>query len=357
LKPALIFDSTGGEMIERRTGGFLTACLALLVLLQWTAISGAQEHPPKAQIVISMSTTDRTGKTRAKAWTNEDLKIGEGKKEFLYISANGYSVAAQDDQPIRRFDDYRYSWEFDIRLLSTDVDSVTFDLVWQRMDLVAGNKTAAAGERQTITLAQGDRHVLDFVPCTADSSYANVVIDVQASPLENPPYAGQKLAYEMWMVQNAADGTKTTRQISITGRQGERSSFQFEPVPLPLDLRAAPGVDSPFKVYMDGTICGRLTPDGLIQIVLQSRRSYRFREQGGGSGNGMKPFTMKPGETVSIDLPSEGGYTTYETDGKTMIALPMNGVTIGDAGRIKVDLGQFLAGTKTSIILVAHPER
>lgn len=304
-----------------------------------------------------MSTTDRTGKTQAKAWTNEDLKIGEGKKEFLYISANGYSVAAQDDQPIRRFDGYRYSWEFEAKLISTDVDSVTFDLVWQRMDLVAGNKTAATGDRQTITLAQRDRHVLDYVPCTADSSYANVVIDVQASPVENPPYAEQKLDYEMWLVQDAADGTKTTRHASVTGRQGERASFQFEPVPLPLDMKAAPGADSPFKLYVDGMICGRLTPDGSIQVVLQSRRSFRFREQDGGSGNGVKPFTLTPAETVSIDLPSQGGYTTYEPDRETVIALPRSGVTIGDAGRIKVDLDQFLAGTKTSIILVARPER
>ena len=239
------------------------------------------------------------------------------------------------------------------RLVSTGIDAVTFELDWQRSSLVDGKVSVAASDHRTISLGQGDRHVVDFVTCSpADSNVANVLIEVQASPIENAEYAEVRLGYDLWLTQQPADGAKTVRRIALNGRQGEKLSFKFDPVPLPLDRSARADADSPLKMYVDGTIVGRANPGGTIQVALQTRR-----HMGGFGSWGTKIFDVKPDETVTVELPAERGYWDWKSPVGGFIVNPRPGVAITSDGRVRVELGQYLEGAKTAITLRIHRDR
>ena len=83
-------------------------------------------------------------------------------------------------------------------------------------------------------------------------------------------------------------------RLALNGRQGGKRAFKFDPLPLPLDMSARVDADSPLKMYVDGTIVGRVTTRGTIRVALQTRRCIRFNE--GGSSIGTKIFDVKSDE-------------------------------------------------------------
>ena len=253
----------------------LAAGMALYPAMSGSARAVAQDSPPRAEITISMLGTFRNGTTRIKATTGGDFRLqaGESRDAYFYISANGAAGALDYQGPVRGSSRYKHAWTVKPRLVSTGIDAVTFELDWQRSSLVDGKVSVAASDHRTISLGQGDRHVVDFVTCSpADSNVANVLIEVQASPMENAEYAEVQLGYDLWLTQQPADGAKTVRRIALNGRQGEKLSFKFDPVTLPLDRSARADADSPLKMYVDGTIVGRANPGGTIQVALQTRQ-------------------------------------------------------------------------------------
>lgn len=342
----------------------------------------AQDQPPKAKITITLSATDRAGVTRVRSSSSDDIAVKDGKgwKAHFFSSRDGGSggtgpvgggtyaggvstgtagvstgaVGVSAGVPFGQMDEY-FSWDVDVRLVSTGIDSVTFDLDWHRSENDAGKALVAAGDHRTIMLRQGDRHVLDFVSCSpADSRIANLLMEIQARPVEDPEFAGVNLGYDLWLVQQAADGAKTTRHATVKGRQGEKVPFEFMPVGFPLEAMAQPEADRLLKMLVDGTITGRVSSDGPIQVSLQPRLSFRFGDEPrGGIGSGTKTFTVREGEAISLELPSRSGYCAGWIDG-AKIANPAAGVKLVDNGRVEIDFKQFLAGTKTSILLTVR---
>jgi len=130
--------------------------------------------------------------------------------------------------------------------------------------------------------------------------------------------------------------------------------FRFSPVSLQLDTRSLPDTDSPFKMLIDGTIRGRVTPNGTVQVALQPHLRSRFRDASSGISSGVKTFLLKAEETVALELPSEGGYVEGGPDVAANIGNPRPGVSITDKDRVRVDKKQFFAGAKTSLILTVH---
>jgi hypothetical protein len=62
---------------------------------------------------------------------------------------------------------------------------------------------------------------------------------------------------------------------------------------------------------------------------------------------------VREGEAISLELPSRSGYCAGRIDG-AKIANPAAGVKLVDNGRVEIDFKQFLAGTKTSILLTVR---
>jgi hypothetical protein len=396
--------------MNRHTMQVLSVCVALF--LSQVPKSAAQDQPPKARITITLFATDRAGVTRARAASSDDISIkgGESRKAHFWGSRDGGAVGVTSDTgagegsavssggstdggevntgavvggavggnanigggssgagrsgfgavkgnargPFGQTDQY-FSWDVEVRLASTNVDSVTLDLDWHRSENDDGKTRVASGDHRTITLRQGDRHVLDFVSCSpAESHTANLLVEFQAAPVEDPAFAGVNLGYDLWLVQSAGDGSKSTRHLALTGRQGEKVPFKFMPVMLPLEAQARAEADSPLKMLVDGTITGRMAPDGTIQVALQPNQSFRLMDEPhGGMGSGTKIFTMKAGETINLELPDRSGYSIGSI-GAGKIANPAAGVKLMSDGRVIIDFKQLLAEAKTSILLTVQ---
>jgi hypothetical protein len=343
----------------RGIGRALLLLLLLAILWSRSQVPLAQDRPTKATIILTMSATDRNGMTRAMATTGDDfaLKVGESRKAFFYLGPTGSASGLDFDHPWQWLDQYRYSWQVQVQLASIGLDTVTLDIDWQRLESDGSKARQAAGDHRTITLNQDGRHVLDFLPFSpTDSRVANAVFEVRAAPVEESVFAELRFGYDLWLVQLTAGGAKMTRHVTVNGRQGEKVPFRFEPVPLPLDMRAQPEAESPLKLHVAGTISGRQTPDGSLQIDLQPRRSFQIGGGGGGTSGGIKTFVVQPGETVNLELPSANGYFTLRPDGGLPVTNPMVGVSNIAAGLAQIELKPYLDVAQTSIILTVRKQ-
>jgi len=208
-----------------------------------------------------------------------------------------------------------------------------------------------AGDRRIIKLQQGTRHVLDYIPvAAADSKITNAIVEVQAAPIEDPAVAGIKLDYDLWVEEQTADGARTNRRVELTGRQGEKVPYRFDPASLHLDTRPGSDGSSPFKFFLDGNIVGRLARDGSIQLALSIGQSISSH----GGYRLTKSFSLKEGETISIELPVQKGRISGMLAAGANIVNPRAGVAISDGGRVTVDLEQYYSGTKVSLILTVR---
>ena len=367
-------------MTRRVKGAIVIVWLAFLFALPWPSPANAQDQPQKADIVIAMLTTARDGTTSTPVSGSGAAKIGETKTHYFYTSAKGEPSGGSDGKPPEAYVggsgvrtavvggrvvtspitlppvQYDYLWQVDVKPVSIAIDVVTFDLDWKRTDVKDGARQVAAGDHRTITLRQGERHVLDFIPCSPDARCANLFLEVQASPVEESAVADLAFAYDLWLVHQTADGVKVTRHALVSGRQGEKLNFNFSSVPLQLDAAAAPDAGSPFRLQVRGTIVGRQKPDGTIEIALQPTRVQRFTTGWAGFAGGVKTFVSNPEETTSIALPAGGGRSQWRADAGFKLTSPRPGVAMTD-DKVNIDLKPFFEGTNTSILVTVRREK
>lgn len=366
-------------MTHRPTRRVVLMFGVLLLALALPAFAAAQDQPQKANIVVALQRTARDGATFTPVSGDGAAKVGETLTHYFHTTADGRS-GGSDAKPPEAYVgaagvrvgmaaggivsspastpplQYDYLWQVDVKPVSIAIDVVTFDLDWNRTDIKDGTRQVAAGDHRTITLRQGERHLLDFITCSPGSRCANLFLEVKASPVEDASVADVTFGYDLWLVHQTADGAKATRHAVVTGRQGEKVNFSFPSVPLPLDAAAAPDTDSPYRLRVSGTIAGRMKPDGTIEIALQPTRRQQFPTGGGGIAGGTKTFAAKPEETTSIALPSGSGYSSWRADAGFRLTNPRPGVTTaGDS--VRIDTKPFFQGTTTSILVTVRREK
>ncbi len=370
------------------------ACWVLSFALLLPAIVAAQDQPQKANITIALSKTARDGTTFTPVRGGGSATVGEAETHYFYTTAKGDPSGGGDRPPeayagmqgmkvtvtpggatggvsggggvagaiVTRSSttvpapQYDYLWQVAVKPVSIALDVVTFDLDWQRTDVKDGARQVAAGDHRTITLRQGERHLLDFLPCAPDAACANVFLEVQAAPLEDVSLAQTALTYDLWLVHRTAEGAKVMRHGLVSGRQGEKLSFNFAPVPLQLDAAVSADAGSPYRLLVSGTIVGRQKPDGTIEVALQPTRRQQFAAGGGGFAGGVKTFVSNPDETTSVALPPGGGMSAWDAPAGFKLTTPRPGVSMqGDS--VRVDLKPFFEGTETSILVTVHKEK
>lgn len=351
----------------------------LVALLLPSTGAVAQDQPQRADITISLMRTGRDGGTSTPVRGGDATRVGETKRHYFFTTANGSPSGGSVDQPPEAnlggggveptvvggrvatswakvpAVDYEYLWQVDVKAVSIALDLVRFDLDWTRTDVKDGARQVGAGDHRTITLRQGERHVLDFINCSPDAPCANLFLDVQAAPVENPAVAQTNLGYDLWLVHQTADGGKATRHVLVSGRQGEKVSFNFASVPLQLDASAGPDADSPYRLHVGGTIVGRIKADGTMEVAVSPVRKGQSPTGSAGLGSGVKSFTSKPGETTSVVLPPVSGGSKWRAEPGFKLRSLRPGVSIaGDS--VIIDLKEFFRNTDTSILVTVHKE-
>jgi hypothetical protein len=202
------------------------------------------------------------------------------------------------------------AWHIEARLVEIRLGEAAIDLKWKRRvnraDLTpAGSFTS----EQRLVLREGDPRILDLVrtaqrPGTGCESFG-LTFELQ---FEGPHVLSDAaIAYDLWLVQQDADGELVTDRYQVTAKQGRQVDYFFRPVPYTADGRRTDEGAAAILMNVSGAIRGRMRTDGNIDLMLDASRWFRDSAATAAVGNvGRTMLTVKPGETieVSANLPS-----------------------------------------------------
>jgi hypothetical protein len=331
----------------------LTVAFAMSSLVATTGL--AQERAAKAHVDVRVAGTIRSEATGVPSATaGGDLAIGDAGTYSVHgdfagaTGAGGWPAATSDTS---------FAWRVEARLLSVKTDLIEVSLTWGRYRRGAGSDAPEAGDGRVVSLKAGQKHVLDLVQSDAPRSrVANLIVEVEAKQVEDLAYAGMAIGYDLWLVHENRAGQKTTRRVQTVGAQGEKVGFPFPRLGFELDGTVVPrSSNPPLTVAVDGTILGRMRPDGAIDLVVDSRLWTGCRDGGLGGGGGRKEFVARDGETVAVDLPFGSGYCGTITGE----AVPPNvrpGVSPFGNG-LRVSNREFFEGDRLSLLVTARRQQ
>jgi len=302
-----------------------------------------------------------TGNTAV--YSTPSFKVGESHTEFYNAGVSGKGLATGGSSTLvphrpagaewARSISLLYAWRVQVTLASVTAEDVTFDVDWNRYDITGDTPQPIAGDRRTIKLRPGARHVLDLLDLTSQNlTETNLVLELEV-PRDDAPraeYANATLAYEVWLVHEPMNGQKVTERLNVAGRDGQAVPFRFTPLAFSLD--AAPqagGAAGPIKVTVEGSVKGRIRPDGGVDLAVQSGRLIQCTPGLTARETGTKSFVVKPDETTGIEFPFVNGYCPIGAGSQP--ANPRPGVVTGDDGKLRVNFKEFFAGDKTSILV------
>lgn len=374
-------------LFERRTCALLIAALGVAIT---GAAANAAEEGDRAAVTVRLGATYRSGAVEfARGGSWELLSIGETTTVTLkaglppggglmtsYSDAKGTTtatppparggvagglVAGGPTTPppppsgaaggsVVMTPAADYVWTLKIRLVSVAPGSVTFNVNWKR----TGPAGREEEDERTITLRPDDRHLLDFLR-TDNRGVANLFVELTAARIENPVYADLAISYDLWLVHETASGQKITRRANVVGGQGDAVKFQFYPILFPVGAgQPVDGERGEVRMLVRGLITGRAKGDGTIELVVRTERTVGPASRTGGLpgeiGGGEKVIVVRGDETTSIELPPGESMFNLQPEGTTPAAL-RPGVARGSSGRLEVYQRQFLAGTKTSLLI------
>jgi hypothetical protein len=260
--------------------------------------------------------------------------------------------------------DAPHVWNATYEVLPAELGKVSLRIDWSHLYAeTRGQERQVAGDIRTITMKEGETHILDFVaiePGQEDYCSANVSIAVTAKIAEDPEMKFEALEYDLWLRHTDSKGGVHDRQFRTIGGQGTLIEYRM----LPLRFVAAEsfypngaGIDSILEI--SGAVRGRLRADGSVDVKLDASRWIGIARQGmprrGGVGDGgTKIFSVVPGETVSMVLPTPRGAncTTLQSSSSGT-----NLDTTPQENKHCVDSAEFYGNHQDEIILTVNPVR
>ena len=375
-------------MTPQRFLGAVWFSLALVLMVEAPA---AAQAVGEAALDITVREMPRDGTpSRGRAWDTNSLPKGqtdstyllagstpEGLPERLRGSADGTeflcsvgssSTGTLEDLVSRNL----YVWKITSRAAGVSDRGFSFDVEWVRYANATGTRPVASG-RSTLTLADGQRHVLDLVHANGTSSKCDtgsVVLDVEARVKEDPALVDRAIRYDLWLVHTDPSGARHISHRIQTGLHGMQLPFVFSPVRLPVPANVTPQTAFDAVVRINGQVRGRVRRDGAIVVELTTGRRAAL-EQGGAdrvalpeAGQGRKLLQLAQGETLEIELPAlTGGATTALGAGGSLSARagasfagpggPPDAASLAD-GKLSVSFTRLFEGHRLSILLRAQ---
>jgi hypothetical protein len=298
------------------------------VVLASAVVATPEERPgsldgERVRVRLVLLGTSVAGATHEVVMAGASLGVGEnaavrvavGSRDpalgrAAHLCIGGAASYTDSDTAAKEF---LHTWVARTKLREAALDHIDLEVDWERHDTDAkGVSKIVAGDRRLITLAEGERHLLDFIddPHARDRGGCsrNVVVEATAAVEEDPALADQVIEYDMWLVDEPPHGgrsQRTTRRWQATGRQGEHLEYSFPSVNW--SASQGPSDSKGAAVNVWGEIRGRVRRDGTLAIRLYAARSI-MGPNGGVGDAGEKLVRVGPGETVSLELPADQTY-------------------------------------------------
>ncbi len=278
------------------------------------AASASQWDPQAVSVKVGFTSTLADGKTGAASGygtsapnfrAGDSMTTGIHSGSFQLCGDTGMGAAIDPDRT-----DALHAWNVTVQPTAVAGDKVTLLVDWKRFDTTAeGRHDLGAADRRTITLNEGEHHVLDFVsaPNARPGTCVNMMIHVEAAVRDDPIAANTMLGYDLWLVDQDPGGRQATRHMEMAGKHRETISFNFVPIGWSSGgVPVADGARPDILIDVGGTIKGRLLPDGSVQVTVTPTRIVRIGERTGMTGYREQVLTAKPGETIRMDIPPSG---------------------------------------------------
>ena len=199
-----------------------------------------------------------------------------------------------------------HGWSLEFTPTQVQGDAVTFHLRWTRLD--AGKESAPFDAN--LTLRPGESIPLDFLPLTPSASarppcrLTGIAVRMRVDYWPTPEQEARLIATDLWLVERASDGAERTQQVSLRGLPNQSLPFYFSPITeggVSLDifgeLRGTAGRD---QLELSVVARSRIVEGGRSSTILQTGNYMTSRKVE------PPPFTIKPGEVVSVELPRLG---------------------------------------------------
>ena len=209
------------------------------------------------------------------------------------------------------------AWLVEARLVEMRQGEATLDLKWtrrvNRADLTPGGSFTS---EQRVDLREGDSRILDLIRTAHRSSTGCDSFGLTYGwGLEGPrTLSDAAIAYDLWLVQQDADGELVTDRYRVTAKQGQKVDYFFRPLPYTADGRRAADGTTAILMNISGEIRGRLRTDGNIDLTVDGSRGFTDAASTAAVGShGRTMLTVRPGETVEVltDLPVAGRLLTF----------------------------------------------
>ena len=82
------------------------------------------------------------------------------------------------------------------------------------------------------------------------------------------------IAYDLWLVQQDADGELVTDRYKVTAKQGQQVDYFFKPLPNTAEGRRSDNGTTAILMNVSGAIRGRVRTDGNIDLTVDGSRSF-----------------------------------------------------------------------------------
>lgn len=360
-----------------------TGKLAVLLLL---GLPGASAESVVGERVVVELRAIATQYEKSGSYGDSDMAASGGvvlapdQRGFTYLAAGdfdgtgrsapfGYCMNASGGLPADGAIDDRKAWLLDraphvwwarIRAIPAEIGKVSFELEWEHWEATRkGNHRKVAGDRRTVVLREGERHVLDFVdepPGPETYCYRNLVIDVTARVEEDPDFADRRLTYDLWHEHVDARGNVQRRRFQAAAKHGETLRASFVPLRFPVaDLRGPRRESYESILEVSAEMLGRLREDGRIEVRFGAGRWVDLEEAGtprrGGIGDGGNTVVLvTPDEPIRLELPKPRGRNGV------VVERPRPGGP-DEKTTLSVDSAVFYAGSRDRFILTVRPAR
>ncbi len=211
--------------------------------------------------------------------------------------------------PIRQMPEgTAHAWEAMLTVKTATLERIELEVDWKRYARGAeGEPRTVAGDRRSVYLREGERHLLDFVslhPAALQPCYS-LALELKAGVAEDPALAERRVAYDLWLVDEGPGGSSTTRRSRMTAKHGEKRDFDFEPLRWSVPEGNGDVGPAGAKTHVSGHVRGRVTSDGSLELaLLAARYDSPGNQHWAIGGAGEKRVRVGAGETIRLELPA-----------------------------------------------------
>jgi hypothetical protein len=328
----------------------------VLVPIAAAALAEGKPRPlaegEKVSVSFTVLETFRSGATLRSGTMQLDLGLGQAMVEDAMQGVPfSFGVAGEPSGCGSRsgtlsaeslIAEYPVAWSVDARVLEASTDRLVLSASWRRLARGRDGQPveAASEEVPSFSLREGERVLLDFVRTPGSRCVRNAALEIEAQVREDPAFARRQIAYDLWLVQETTDGTRTVARTQLTTGQGEQLPFAFPRQKLPALARGGTAQQE-LQVTITGKVRGRIRSDGTLGLSLTTDRMLSYVASDGSSDGGIgeggeKIVEVRPGETIQLELPDPG-----------------QGVARADPRAPR--MAQDLAGHSFAVVLRARP--